>query len=166
MQLSKNYKLKASTNLMIIILVILLDQCTKLFVLNHVGLGNSAPLFPEIAKLTVVQNTGGAFSILKNYPIFFKLIGLINLLVFSYIVFCPTVKVNDLIKTGGALIFGGTVGNLADRFLRGGVIDFIDLQLFQFAVFNLADVCVDIGVALILIGVFSKRISPDNKVDG
>ena len=163
MQLPKNYRLNVFQNLVIIGLVIFFDQGTKLFVLNHVGLGHSVPFLPGIAKLTVVQNTGGAFSILKNYPIFFKLIGLINLFVFSYILFCPTVKLNDLIKTGGALIFGGTIGNLIDRFFRSGVVDFIDLQLFDFAVFNLADVCVDIGVALILIGVFSKRISLNSK---
>ena len=162
MQLSEKYKLRALVSLAIIVLVVLLDQCSKIFVLNNVGLGNSTPLFPGIVGLTAVQNTGGAFSILKNYPLVFKLIGLVNLVVFSYIIFCPTVKLNDFVKVGGALVFGGTIGNLTDRFFRSGVVDFIDLQFFDFAIFNLADVFVDIGVVLILVGVFLRKTSPVN----
>lgn len=50
------------------------------------------------------------------------------------------------------LIISGGLGNLIDRLFRGGiVVDYLDLQLFEFAVFNFADCCVTIGVALLTI---------------
>ena len=108
-------------------------------------------------NFTVVQNTGGAFSIFSEYPIYFKIIGTVNVLIFSYLAFCPTVALNILTKLGCVSILGGTVGNLIDRFLAGAVTDFLDLQIISFAIFNLADVFIDIGVVLILIGWLYKK---------
>ena len=108
-------------------------------------------------QFTIVQNTGGEFTILRQYPVFFQLLGVVNVLIFSYLTFCPVVTLNGMIKTGCACILGGTLGNLIDRFVHSGVIDFFDLQFFNFAVFNLADVSIDIGVVLILIGWFVSR---------
>ena len=119
---------------------------------TKVGINNSISFIPGIINLTVVQNTGGAFSILKEYPVLFKVISVINFLVFLYLLFCPTVNFNTITKIGCACILGSTLGNLIDRFSTNGVIDFIDIQLFHFAIFNLADVFINIGVGLILIG--------------
>ena len=157
MQLSRNYKQVAFKGLIVLTFVLFLDQFVKLFLLHKVGMNNTMQLFPGIVQLNLVKNTGGAFSILQDYPMVFKLIGVVNILIFSYISFCPTVKLNNMVKIGSSFILGGTAGNLIDRFFRSGVIDFIDLQFFNFAIFNFADVCVDIGVALILIGILFNK---------
>lgn len=136
----------------ILVFLVLLDQFTKRLVLNEIGLNNTKEFLPGILNLTVVQNTGGAFSIFKEYPIFFKIVGVINILIFSYLAFCPTVKFNAITKLGCTFILSGTMGNLIDRFTTLGVIDFLDLCFINFAVFNLADVFIDVGVVLILIG--------------
>lgn len=138
-------------------MVVALDQITKYFVLKEIGLGNAKPFIPGLFYFTVVKNTGGAFSILNEYPICFKIIGLINMFIFSYLAFCPTVSFGNLIRLGSACILGGTLGNLIDRFLRDGVVDFLDLELFKFAIFNLADVFIDIGVILILFGWYLSK---------
>ena len=157
MQLSEDYKKSALLSFFILFLIVIFDQLTKRILLFDIGLNNSKPFIPGIVQFTVVQNTGGAFSILKQYPAFFQLLGLINVAIFSYLVFCPTVSLSNIIKIGCACILGGTVGNLIDRFVHNGVIDFFDLQIFNFAVFNLADIFIDIGVVLIIIGWFLAR---------
>ena len=138
-------------------LIVFIDQITKRFVYNEIGLNNSRDFLPGIVQLTVLQNTGGAFSILKQYPVYFKVLGLINVFIFSYLALCPTVKFNQITKLGFTSVLGGTIGNLIDRFLMSGVIDFLDLQLFNFAVFNIADIFIDVGVGLILIGFLKKN---------
>ena len=131
--------------------------------LSDIGLNNTKGFIPGVINFNVVQNTGGAFSIFKQYPSCFKIIGVINIFIFSYLAFCPTVAFNTLMKTGCACVLGGSVGNLIDRFLQGGVVDFLDLQLFNFAVFNLADVFIDIGVGLVLIGWYISRKAGANR---
>ncbi len=152
MKLSEDFKKKFVLNFFIFFSIVIFDQLTKKMLLFDIGLNNTKPFIPGLVQFTVVQNTGGAFSILKQYPFLFQLLGVINVLIFSYLTFCPTVPLNNIVKIGCACILGGTAGNLIDRFVHNGVIDFFDLQIFNFAVFNLADVSIDIGVVLIIIG--------------
>ena len=157
MKLSEDYKKSVLLNFFIFFLIIIFDQLTKRYLLFDIGLNNSKPFIPGLVQFTVVQNTGGAFSILKQYPFFFQLLGIINAFIFSYLAFCPVVTLNNVVKTGCVCVLGGTVGNLIDRLVHNGVIDFFDLQLFNFAVFNLADVFIDIGVVFIIIGWFLTK---------
>ena len=157
MKLSEDYKKELLLNSFLFFSIVIFDQLTKKYLLFDIGLNNSKPFIPGFMQLTVVQNTGGAFSILRQYPIIFQFLGVINIFIFSYLTFCPVASLSKLVKIGCACILGGTTGNLIDRFVHNGVIDFFDLQLFNFAVFNLADVFIDIGVVLILIGWFASR---------
>ena len=157
MKLSEDYKKSVLLNFFIFFLIVIFDQLTKRILLFDIGLNNSKPFIPGIVQFTIVQNTGGAFSILKQYPLFFQILGVINVLIFSYLAFCPVVALSNVVKTGCACVLGGTVGNLIDRLVHSGVIDFFDLQIFNFAVFNLADVFIDIGVVLIIIGWFLTK---------
>lgn len=152
MNYSYDFKKKLIIYLAIFAFIVFIDQLSKNIVFNLIGLNNTKEFIPKLINFTVVQNAGGAFSIFSEYPIYFKIIGTINVLIFSYLAFCPTVAFNTLTKLGCVSILGGTVGNLIDRFLAGTVTDFLDLQIINFAVFNLADVFIDIGVVLILIG--------------
>ena len=154
MHLSNNLKKTLLYCFLIVCLIVIVDQITKIILLSSIGLTNQKESIPKILQLTVVQNTGGAFSIFKQYPWFFKIVGLVNVLIFLYLTFCPTVQVNNIVRSGFACVLGGTLGNLIDRFFKTGVIDFIDLQFIDFAVFNFADIFIDVGVILILIGWF------------
>lgn len=125
--------------------------------LLDIGLNNTSSLIAGFVQFTVVRNTGGAFSIFAQYPCLFKIIGIVNVVIFSYLTFCPSVTFNNIIKIGCTLVLGGTGGNLIDRFLQGGVIDFIDLQIFNFAIFNLADVFINAGIVLVLVGWYLSK---------
>lgn len=128
------------------------DQLVKRFLIENTGLNNSREFIHGLINLTVVQNTGGAFSIFNQYPSCFKIIGFINVVIFSFLTFFPTPPFNLCIKTGCAFILGGSLGNLIDRLTYGSVIDFIELAFTKFAIFNLADVYINAGVILVLIG--------------
>lgn len=60
-------------------------------------------------------------------------------------------------QLGYGLILGGAIGNGIDRFIHGYVVDFLDVRLINFAVFNLADVFINIGIACLLISTFQKH---------
>lgn len=148
-------------NFLLCTAIVITDQFLKWVMLTKIGLNNGASFLPGLIQFFVVKNTGGAFSIFNQYPVFFKIIGIVNVFIFSYLALCPTVNFNNLIKAGCACVLGGTFSNLIDRFLQNGVVDYLDFQLFNFAVFNVADVSIDIGVLLILIGwYFSKKTKP------
>ena len=146
-----------SFNLALTAFIIIIDQFLKWVMLTKIGLNNGASFLPGFMQFLVVKNTGGAFSIFNQYPIFFKLVGIINVFIFSYLALCPTITFNDFIKTGCACVLGGTFSNLIDRFLQSGVVDYLDFQFFNFAVFNVSDVFIDLGVILILVGWYTSK---------
>ena len=61
------------------------------------------------------------------------------------------IKPDTLERTGIGFIFGGALGNLLDRFMKGSVTDFLDFAFMTFPVFNVADAMIDVGIGLILI---------------
>ena len=136
----------------IFMLTVMIDQMIKRFLVGSIGLNNSREFIPGLINLTVVQNSGGAFSILNQYPLCFKIIGFVNVVIFSFLTFYPTAAFNLCIKTGCAFVLGGSLGNLIDRLQYGSVIDFIEPVFTKFAIFNMADVFINAGVILILIG--------------
>src|SRR5437762_9373440 len=62
-------------------------------------------------------------------------------------------------RLGMGFLLGGALGNLFDRLTQGQVTDFLDFAFITFPVFNVADVCIDIGLGLILLSSFAERRS-------
>lgn len=173
-------------------IIVLIDQITKILVkgisipflgINHQdGSGESIfNVFGDIFKFTFVENPGMAFGIevgdyAKLFLSLFSLIASIGIVIYLYNVR----NEKFLYRFSLALILGGAVGNLIDRFfygviygyaplLYGRVVDFLHVDTFgftifgktydSFPIFNVADSAVTIGVALILI--FHKSIEKD-----
>ncbi len=128
----------------ITILLILIDQITK-FVIQY---KYENPIGNDFISITLVQNTGMAFGFNNGNTKNMILTFVILLLIMNFI---RTQKEMIDTKTAIALgfILAGGIGNLIDRIVHDGVIDFI--QLKNFAVFNLADCYVVIGWILIVI---------------
>lgn len=107
----------------------------------------------EILGLRYTENTGAAFSSFSGARWFltgFTLIMLIALLVF--VIKCKNKNMFFLVST--VMIMAGGIGNLIDRIRQGYVVDYLDVKLFNFAVFNFADICVVLGAVFALIFVF------------
>jgi signal peptidase II len=129
-----------------------IDQATKLIAERSLDYERAIDLLP-ILSLYRVHNTGIAFSLLTG----FGGIGLIGLtLAVTAVVLVIWHKTADggrLAAAGYALIIGGALGNLADRFLYGHVVDFLFLHLGEqpLFVFNLADAALTLGPALLIL---------------
>lgn len=116
---------------------LIVDQVTKLLVLNTFELGQTIPLIQGVFHLTFVTNKGAAFSLFSESGEWLRWLslavslGLIALGWFS--------RLTRWEQWGYGFILAGAAGNGIDRFLRSEVVDFLDFRLIQFPVFNIAD---------------------------
>lgn len=136
--------------LIISVLIIIADQLLKYLVVSGMSVGDTAFSVLNIFDITYVQNKGAAFSILS---------GKMSVLSVISIVFCIAVIVywikkkptHPLMCTALTMMFAGAFGNAIDRIIRGFVIDYIHTTFIEFPVFNLADIGITVGAALLVL---------------
>lgn len=137
------------------VLVVALDQLTKQLANSLLSYEQPLHVLPSL-NLTLVYNTGAAFSFLSNASgwqrWFFIALGLLAVVVM--VVWLSRLSVRD--RLGGvavSLILGGALGNVIDRIWHGRVIDFIDVYYGQWhwPAFNVADSAITVGVVLLII---------------
>ena len=107
-------------------------------------------------KLDFVKNYGAAFNIFSGSRIFLSLISIIFSILLIYLILWK----NNLIVLdfySYSFILGGTIGNGIDRILKGYVIDFINLNIINFPVFNIADIAINIGFFFLLFNIFKNN---------
>jgi signal peptidase II len=127
-----------------------LDQITKYWVVQTFTLDQTVPLLPGVFHLTYVTNTGAAFSLLSGKVEWLRWLSLgVSLVLIALALLGPTLNFWD--QLGYGLILGGAMGNGIDRFILGYVVDFLDFRLINFAVFNVADSFISIGIVCLLI---------------
>lgn len=155
MNLTKRNKL-----LYLITLIVLIggDQFTKYLISSSMQLGQSQEIIDNFFYFTYAHNTGVAWGMLAGHLWLFIIVALISA-VLMIIFFKRTRKEEILTRFGLVLTFAGMIGNLADRIVLGYVRDFIDVIIFNynFPIFNIADVAVVIGVALIIIEIIFEE---------
>lgn len=144
--------------LLIAIIVLALDQWTKALVVEHLSppdVGPRVPLMDQYLILYYIRNNGVAFSLFANSIVLVALIAVaVCVLAYFYI---RMLNSGPLVyKLIFGLIIGGAVGNLMDRLLHSGyVVDFIAFRIpqinFYFAIFNIADAAISVGVVLLFI---------------
>jgi len=137
------------------IVIIIIDQIVKGLMINKY-----ATIIPGILNFTYTKNIGAAFGI--GTPIIVLIVNIV--LVIGIII--AIIKFKNLITNyiPVTLLLAGGIGNLIDRIFRGYVIDFIDVNLFDFPNFNIADICIVFGVIVIIYEIIKKEIKADNKV--
>lgn len=132
------------------IIGLVLDQLTKFWVVQTFEYGDTIPLWEGVFHFTFVTNTGAAFSLFSDNGEWLKWLsmlvslGLIALGLFVHLA-------NRWEQVGYGLILSGALGNGIDRVLAGEVVDFLDFRLIRFPIFNVADVCINIGIICLLI---------------
>lgn len=145
------------------IIFVFIDQLTKGLININMNLNQSIEIIPNFLSLTYVHNIGAAFSILKGARWLFIIMAIIILNII-YIFFIKDKKLKNSEIIIYSLLISGILGNLVDRILFGYVIDFIDVNIFNFAIFNFADSFIVIAVILLLImGWKDARIDSRNK---
>ena len=124
--------------------LVALDQLVKYLVVQQIPLGEHVPFLPHLLDLTYVENSGAAFSMFSQHTWVLTLISLVLSVVLAVGVFKPLFR-HPFGRTALALLLAGAVGNLIDRALQGYVVDMFHVLFMEFAVFNVADICVVVG---------------------
>ncbi|MBV7390205.1 MULTISPECIES: signal peptidase II [Enterococcus] len=133
--------------------IIGLDQLMKFWTVENFFIGQEQSLIPNVFSLTYLQNTGGAFSLLEGQRIFFIIISIVAVIVVVYFLH-KYLKESKWLTIGLSLFLAGAIGNFIDRFRLGYVVDMFQLDFVRFPIFNIADMALTIGVALIIIYLF------------
>ena len=132
-------------------LFLMIDFISKLIIKNNMMLNSSISVIKNFFNITYVNNTGAAFSIFSGRQIFLIILGFLVLIGIIY--YLRKEKLNNYKIIYYSLLIGGIIGNLIDRIVYNYVIDFLDFKIFNydFAIFNLADTFICIGVMLIIL---------------
>ena len=141
-------------------IMLLIDQLSKIILDKVLILGKSIKIFDKFLYITKVYNDGISFSMLTGKRYLIIMISII-ILIFLYF-YMKKFKENKRNIIAFSLLIGGLLGNLIDRIIHGYVIDFIDFYIFNYnyPIFNIADVCICIGVFILL---YSIYLGEDNE---
>ncbi len=152
------YKIKTAV---IALLLIILDQITKILIHANFTENESIDVIPGILDLTYVKNRGAAFGILSGHRWVF--LSVTTLILIAAVFLLLTDKIKDKLTIMAAmLIISGGIGNMIDRIFREYVVDFVNFKIINFYVFNIADSCVVIGSCLIIFKLL-KEMHQDSK---
>ena len=145
---------------LVVTLVLGLDQLSKRWVLTALGKVGSTVVLPGPIDLTLVLNYSNAFGLV---PVSGELtrwgLVVLNLAIASILVAVVLRRVTARLTTVGfAFVAAGAIGNALDRIRFGAVVDLFDASKLGFIwIFNVADVSIDIGIALLLLATFLPR---------
>ena len=132
-------------------IVIMIDQIIKILISTKMKLNEEIEVIPNFFSINFVKNKGAAFSILQDQKIILVIISLVVLF------FLNKYIDKSIISLG--FIIGGIIGNLLDRLIQDGVIDYLSFQIskYFFPIFNLADSFIVIGMILIIISMIKEE---------
>ena len=141
--------------------IIILDQTTKFLVRRNLALGewwSPWEWLEPYARIVNWKNTGAAFGILPSLGDAIAILAIVVAIAIVY--YFPRVPREDWpLRLAMGLEFGGAVGNLFDRLTIGWVTDFV--SIWRFPVFNVADLCITLGVIVLLLGVWFQERKKD-----
>ena len=164
---------KAALYIGVLLLVVLLDQITKLIVITNMSLGESIPLIDGVFHFTYILNRGAAFGMLADQRWIFIVLSTVAVLAIAAYLVLRSRKIGTLWGIALAMVCGGGVGNMIDRlwngdtFGSGAVIDFLDFCAFPKLwswIFNVADAAVCIGAGLIILAVIWDEVKESRRI--
>lgn len=134
--------------------VLVVDQLTKAWLVSFLGPGERTEVLGEYVRLVHSQNSGALFGLFRDQALLF---GLVSVGVVAAIVwFHRSSGRNTLLSIALGLLLGGALGNMADRFRFGYVVDFVDLGIgsLRWYTFNVADSAISGAILLLLLTAF------------
>ena len=143
-------------------IVLIIDQIVKLIINNNMKLYQQIKIIPKFFTIYYVKNTGAAFSILEDSTILLTIISVIFIVLLDRMI-KKEKHFSNFSAISLGMIMGGIFGNLIDRIIHHAVIDYLSFQIFkyEFPIFNLADIGITVGVAMLIISMFLEK--RDNK---
>mgnify|MGYP001315366467 FL=1 len=133
-------------------IIVIADQISKSIIKYSMHLYESIPVIPGFFHFTYVVNRGMAFGI--DLPIGIGIFSFLSIIISCFLVFILWRERENilLVRIALALVLGGAIGNLIDRILFSGVVDFLDFMIgdYHWYIFNIADSAVTVGIILML----------------
>ena len=142
----------------IILLLIGLDQLVKNYVVQQIPLGEVRSWIPNLVSLTYLQNRGAAFSMSQDQQWLFAVITLV-VMVGAIWYLHKHMEDSLWLVFGLILIIAGGLGNFIDRMSQGFVVDMFHLDFINFAIFNVADSYLTVGVIILLIAMLKEEVN-------
>ena len=145
----------------IAVLILIIDQVSKSLIEIFFKLNESVMVIKDFFYITVVHNTGGAWSIFSNHSYLFIIASIVAIVLLIKFMF--GFKNNLRNSIAFASLFGGIFSNLSDRLFLGYVRDFLDFKIFgyDYPIFNIADIAIVVGVILLIIAVIKGEDKRD-----
>ncbi|MDR1401015.1 MAG: signal peptidase II [Endomicrobium sp.] len=143
------------------IIIIVVDQFTKLLVdrfLDYTSCISVVPFF-NFFNITNIRNTGASFGMFKGKNSLFSFLTFLLLVIVS-LWFCKNLtKMHEIQRYAFCLIISGGFGNLIDRLMRNGVVDFLDfgINYLRWPSFNVADSCICVAVVLVFVDILDLK---------
>jgi signal peptidase II len=140
---------------------LVLDQLSKYGIVKNLPIDSSWAIWPGVFHITHKINRGAAFSLFSGQGWLPWLSLTVSLFLMGMALFGP--RVAKLEQFAYGMILAGALGNGIERFALGYVTDFIDLRIINFAIFNWADVSINIGILSYLLYTFksAKKREPE-----
>ena len=136
----------------IAVILVAVDQIVKNWAADTLIKGDIA-IIENVLYLKYAENTGVAFSMFSDNR--WILVGVTSLMLIAVLAFFLSGKVTEKLEIFSlSLLLAGGVGNLIDRISLGYVIDYIDVRIINFAIFNIADICICVGAFLLCVAVY------------
>ncbi|SLM48256.1 Lipoprotein signal peptidase [Nitrospira japonica] len=149
------------------ILIVLVDQVTKQWVMQSMRLHESIVVVPNLFSITYIRNPGAAFGLLAGSSNAFRMVffGVTSLFALGLLgTILARLPEKDWIgQVSIAAILGGAIGNLIDRLRFGEVIDFLDVyvDMYHWPAFNVADSAISVGVVCLIVHfAFERKETP------
>jgi len=138
---------------LLFLLILLVDQLAKLYIVGHMLPAESIPVIQGIFHITYVQNPGAAFGILEYRRWFFIVAGLV--LIGIFLRYYPRLRATTpWLHYGCIAMLAGAVGNMLDRVRLSYVVDCFDFRVWP--VFNVADIAIVVGVGCMIYAIIFK----------
>ena len=134
----------------VVFLGVMADQLTKLWVSGSLMGEGVMQVIPGIINFRYVENTGMAFSMMSDMTLVLTVASGVLTVVMGVLLWKLKSR-GRFLCISLSLIMAGAIGNLIDRIFAGFVVDFIEFAFVNFAVFNVADICVCVGTAMLVI---------------
>lgn len=138
---------------------VIFDRVVKKLISSQMLVGETIPVIEDIFHITYVKNRGAAFSLMEGQWLFLIVLPIAAILAALVLIYVKRNTWSRCMELSLAFICGGGIGNLIDRISQGYVVDMFDFRVFP--VFNIADIFVCAGCALLLIDVLISERKKD-----
>lgn len=149
--------------LIVAALLVVCDQLVKYWVVSNLSLGEAMNVIPNVFSLTYYQNSGAAWSILQGQMWFFAIVTFVAVPLCIWLLW-KNRRGSKFYSLALGLVIAGALGNFIDRMRLGYVVDMFQTDFINFPIFNVADMCLTIGVVMVFIyALFEERFERKTK---